>query len=173
MREGVSSEIFLHTCIHTTLHCNWFPYPHLTSVLENENIATCSKPCEFQACMKVPYSQNFKLLCSVFWGLKITEHTNTSHCCVRYFRADHFLKNAFFRTSIFSENRYNLPYVRYFFFHFLNFSKKYRTYGTISFSGSEKKLPNLIKICRISGGLGQVDPNFLELPLYDCLIVVL
>ena len=113
---------------------------------------------------KLPYSQNFKILCSVFWGLKITEHTNTSHCCVRYFRADHFLKNAFFRTSIFSENRYNLPYVRYFFFHFLNFSKKYRTYGTISFSESEKKLPNLIKICLISGGLGQVDPNFLELP---------
>ena len=114
--------------------------------------------------MKVPYSQNFKLLCSVFWGLKITEHTNTAHCCVRYFRADHFLKNPFLRTSIFSENRYNLPYVRYFFFHFLNFSKKYRTYGTISFSESEKKLPNLIKICLISGGLGQVDPNFLELP---------
>ena len=88
--------------------------------------------------MKVPYSQNFKLLCSVFWGLKITEHTNTAHCCVRYFRADHFLKNPFLRTSIFSENTYNLPYVRYFFFHFLNFSKKYRTYGTISFSESEK-----------------------------------
>ena len=109
-----------------------------------------------------------KLQTSVFGILGPKNYrTNTAHCCVRYFRADHFLKNPFFRTSIFSENRYNLPYVRYFFFHFLNFSKKYRMYGTISFSESEKKLPNLIKICLISGGLGQVDPNFLELPYWD------